>query len=55
MGLVGDALFRSASLFGIDGQTGIFLGFIFLTLFLGFTSLVIVYAINGKEERSLSG
>tara|TARA_B100000700_G_C14812838_1_gene746001 strand:- start:175 stop:342 length:168 start_codon:yes stop_codon:yes gene_type:complete len=54
MGLVGDALLESAQTFGIETATGVFLGFIFLTIFCGFSPLVIAYAINGKNERKLS-
>ena len=54
MGLVGDALLESANTFGIEAATGVFLGFIFLTVFCGFSPLVIAYAINGKNERKLS-
>ena len=54
MGIVGDALFESAKAFGIDGSTGVFLGFIFLTIFCGFSPLVIAYAINGKNEKKFS-
>ena len=53
MGIVGDALLESAKTFGIDGPTGVFLGFIFLTIFCGFSPLVIAYAITGKNERRL--
>ena len=51
MGLVGDALFQSAQAFGLDGSTGIFLGFIFLTVFCGFIPLVVSFAINGKKTK----
>ena len=54
MGFVGDALLQSAKTFGIDGATGVFLGFIFLTLFCGFSPLVVAYALNGKNQRKLS-
>ena len=54
MGFVGDALLESAKIFGIDASTGVFLGFIFLTIFCGFSPLVIAYAINGKAQRKLS-
>ena len=54
MGLVGDALLESAKTFGIEATTGVFLEFIFLTIFCGFSLLVIAYAINGKNERKLS-
>tara|TARA_Y100001968_G_C18877162_1_gene489958 strand:- start:295 stop:471 length:177 start_codon:yes stop_codon:yes gene_type:complete len=52
MGFVGDALLESAKTFGIDGSTGVFIGFIFLTIFCGFSPLVIAYALNGKSQRS---
>tara|TARA_Y100001968_G_C18879466_1_gene491035 strand:- start:240 stop:416 length:177 start_codon:yes stop_codon:yes gene_type:complete len=55
MGLVGDALLESAKNFGIEGATGVFLGFVFLTLFCGFSTLVVAYALNGKNQRKLSG
>ena len=54
MGFVGDALLEATKTFGIEGSTGVFLGFIFLTIFCGFSPLVIAYAINGKNERKLS-
>ena len=54
MGFVGDALLESAKTFGIDGATGVFLGFVFLTIFCGFSPLVVAYAINGKAQRKLS-
>ena len=55
MGFVGDALLESAKTFGVEGSTGVFLGFVFLTVFCGFSSLVVVYAINGKNQGKLSG
>ena len=54
MGFVGDALLESAGAFGLDGTTGVFLGFIFLTIFCGFAPLVIAYAVNGKKEKAVS-
>ena len=54
MGFVGDALLESAKNLGIEGATGVFLGFVFLTIFCGFSPLVVAYAINGKAQRKLS-
>ncbi len=54
MGIIGDALLESSKTFGTDSNTGIFLGFIFLTIFLGFLPLVVSFAINGKKERELT-
>ena len=54
MGLVGVALLESAKTFGIEEATGLFLGFVFLTLFCGFSPLVVAYALNGKSQRNLS-
>tara|TARA_B100000700_G_C14815396_1_gene747243 strand:+ start:642 stop:818 length:177 start_codon:yes stop_codon:yes gene_type:complete len=53
MGLVGDALLESSNTFGVDSSTGIFLGFVFLTLFCGFIPLVVSYALNGRKERKI--
>ena len=54
MGFVGDALLEATKTFGIEGATGVFLGFVFLTIFCGFSPLVVAYAINGKAQRKLS-
>tara|TARA_Y100001968_G_C19277937_1_gene677720 strand:- start:273 stop:449 length:177 start_codon:yes stop_codon:yes gene_type:complete len=54
MGFVGDALLESANLFRLNSETGVFLGFVFLTVFCGFASLVIAYAINGKNDQNIA-
>ena len=51
MGFVGEALVKSAQTFGLDLPTGVFWGFVFLTVFCGFASLVIAFAIEGKKQK----
>jgi len=52
MGFVGNALEQSSRTFGLENATGIFLSFIFLTVFCGFIPLVIAFAIDGKKNTT---
>ena len=53
MGLIGDALLQSANFFGGDSYTIIFLGVVFLTVFCGFSTFIIAFALNGKAEKNI--
>ena len=53
MGFVGEALAQASNTFGTDSYTGIFLSFIFLTVFCGFIPLVISYALTGRKEKEI--
>tara|TARA_B100000700_G_C14735213_1_gene710334 strand:- start:464 stop:640 length:177 start_codon:yes stop_codon:yes gene_type:complete len=53
MGIVGEALAQASNTFGKDSSTGIFLGFVFLTIFCGFIPLVVSYALTGRATKEI--